>query len=200
MNSHEQEIREERRLSYVNRTNDMRQMKNQQWIIVYYCSLVFVALISFSTKVHSLRDSGALLLFGIALFVTIFGIWALIINQIHLREHRELTLRLERTFLTKQEFHIRPVKPIYLSYWYHWQYWITFKVAILLGLFLTVWILLRNKRLCLKNALTKYWEFAAAPIIILSIILLVRYFRKRKKEGKKKSYKVLFEEIAFYDP
>jgi hypothetical protein len=185
-----------RMLQYQNRTNDMRQMKSQQWIIVYYCSLVFAGIIGFASALKSIHPSGLLPLFGVSIFITTFGLWAIINNQILLRDDRRITMELESQFHVNL---IRNRKPNrwYVSYCYHLYYWLMFKLAVLLGLFFTVWILFQKHQFRFNNYCILWVMVALVPSILFVVTRLILWLTQKRRGDFRysgKSSREIFDE------
>jgi len=125
----------------------MREIKSQQWHIVYYCSLVFAGLIGFSKVIPSLSEKGTIILFLFSLVILVFGIFAVSRNQNLLKKNRRKTLEIEQNFVFKEHFHKGTVKKSYTTYWFHWMYWIPYKIAILVGFAFTLWYLSKELNL-----------------------------------------------------
>jgi len=151
MDDIEKAKRAERLVNYANRTNDMRQIKSQQWLIVYYCSLLFAGIIGLTTAIKSTTDIVGSIMFLLTLMIPVFGIRAIIRNHKILVADRIETLEIEKKFYTKLEYHKSEIKPLYVSYWFHWQYWLSFKLAIIVGCCFTLWYL--STRYCISNGI-----------------------------------------------
>lgn len=200
----EMESREERLTNYSNRTNDMRQMKNKQWLIVYYCSLIYAGIIGISftiqepkvyeTNVLSNNNLIGALFLVIAIFVPIFGIYAICRNQNILKANRIETLKMEHNFHTGSEYHREKIPPLYVTYWFHWQYWLLFKVTILLGslfsiVFLKKLFYLEKGLTDLINLLSPYSFYIFIGVFfIIAVILLTVVLHKKIAFEKYRQY------------
>jgi hypothetical protein len=194
----EKESRAERLVNYANRTNDMRQLKTQQWVIVSYSLSLFAGIIGISSIVPNIKDLGGFLLVVMAIIVFCFSIFALIVNQGILTKNRVETIEMEKKFFTKLEYHKKRIKPTYVTYWFHWQYWLTFKISIVIGIILTIWYM--RRKFCLRNGTSDFFAFIIinayliAPIVIMVLIVIYLLIKTVKKRALK-----IFQELHFYD-
>jgi len=187
----EKEKRAERRVNYANRTNDMRQIKGQQWLIVYYCLLLFAGIVGLTSvldKIEGVKnwnEIGALLLI-MALLIPFFGIFAIYKNQKILKADRIETLAIEHKFYTGAEYHKKSISPFYVTYWFHWQYWLPFKVSIIIGAIFTIFFLKERFKIGwglnnLVNDLSSHTLLIILLVLAMAVLIIVLVNLSKKK-------------------
>jgi len=191
------ETKQEMTSWYQNLTNDIRALKNRQWLIVYYCSLVFAGLFGFVKTFDEIRTLGIALITFICVGVTLFGILSITRNQILLTDNRFQTLFIEKYFKIKNVMHPNGLPKFYLTYWYHWYDWLLLKIGIIVGFSLIFWYL--NKHYCLITGFLELYKFIQLKkwyiifaCLILGALIVYFIFRARKIDNKQ------YEKLGFY--
>jgi hypothetical protein len=194
----ERQKRAERLVNYENRTNDMREIKSQQWLIVYYCLLLNGGIIGITNVVKDINEVVIFFLAILSYFIALFSCFAIFNNQRILSLDRIETLEIETTFFTKLEYHKAKIDPLYVTYWFHWQYWLAFKLSVVGGSAFTVWYLCN--RICLSNTVGSIlkilfhyrWLFLSIWITISALLSFFILYIQKSARNK-------FNNIHFYD-